>query len=300
MSYYHFNHINHKYYHFAEKAKETGRLFFIPEPMRVNFKFCETCNICYKKSYFNSHKKTRFHRTKQAIINDKNKKIHSETNLETTINQNLGIMLKNNDINIGNIICEYLQDTCCDCKEETVNPTIIIRGREKTNICQHCYNKYNPCYYKSCNFIGTDQYFHRCVDCNISSCKIHMKKIEKKYRCIDCSHNFIDEIFQLEKITNKIKSQSKVIKYCSKDLNKMTRNIKELNFRLIRKNNDLSDKNAQIFTKNNELSDKNRQISAKNNEISNLRNDIEKLKEKYEQKLLEQKASFFDKFMLLF
>ena len=135
--------VKHIYYKFPKNAtkKDNQTIVFIPEDKLNDYKFCETCDICYKKKTFNSHKKQKFHCEKQVIIDNKMRKGLTENNLYKTIDNLLDQQLKNNDINIADIICDHLKDTCNVCKEKTINPGIYHIDKKPINICQYCLDK---------------------------------------------------------------------------------------------------------------------------------------------------------------
>lgn len=256
--------VDHKLYTFYGNARHYNRIGLIPRNQQVDFKYCETCNICYKKSYFNGHKKNKFHKEKQNVLDDARDKRLTEYSLSHTINHCLHIQLKNNDLNIGDIICDYLKATCFDCKGVTSNPTTIF-GRlyinniavlQNHNICQHCHGKYKLCCGDGCDWFKKETGFHNCENCEQFGCIQHIKKIGKKYKCIDCAHNEVDTIFgkevtQNEEIINlkaRVKSQKQHMNYRAK---KITKKSKE-NTRL---KNELIDKNERIRAKDQEIID---------------------------------------------
>lgn len=252
--------INHKFYKFNGNADVYSYIELIPNNEINNYKYCETCDICYKKSYFNSHKTRKFHKTKQNIIDDEKLKQSTESSLSTTIDIYMNIGLKNNDINIGTIICDYLKDTCCDCKEETSNPTILfgetlfgepLFGETyEMNICQHCRSKYKTCCAYGCYRIGTSRHFDQCKTCKEFGCNDHIKNvgnIAKSYKkeiCINCSHNEVDTIFkkkiskndEIKSLKEQIKKQRDVMKYRVKKLRKNRKEINDLREELARIN----------------------------------------------------------------
>ena len=272
--------VNHRHFTFQYSASQFNRIRLIQEDQRVNYKYCPTCNICYKKSYYNSHKKNKFHKVKQNVINDAKDKRLNEFSLERTINVHLEKLLKNNDASIGNIICGYLKDTCNDCKEETSNPSGYVIQGEEVNVCQHCRSKYRRCCDSQCNFIGTIKTWNHCSQCLEIGCGSHMKRVNgsKKFRCLDCSHNEVDKLFVRETTIN---DQVKHLKEMNTTHSSIMRHRAKENKQL---KIDLIMARSKINKKNNDINDRNERINAKDNEISDLRQELAYMKRKEEQR----------------
>lgn len=272
--------VDHKLYTFYGNARHYNRIGLIPRNQQVDFKYCETCNICYKKSYFNGHKKNKFHKEKQNVLDDARDKRLTEYSLSHTINHCLHIQLKNNDLNIGDIICDYLKAICNDCKDITSNPDGYSVNGEPINVCQHCRSKYKSCCHGPCKFIGTIKTFNHCENCKILGCKEHMKQIGKKYKCINCAHDEVDKLFvkevtqneEIKKMRGQIKSQREHMSYRAKKITEKSKEIKELKRILAERENDLN--NIYISVE-----------QMKEESMNNLR----KVQEHYERKLAEQK-----------
>jgi len=280
------NDINHKIYSFLGQAGSSW-MKLIREDQRVNFKYCQTCDICYKKNYFNSHKKNKFHTRKQNDIDDLHNKQLEEENLVKTIDKELKKLLQNNDIQISTIICDYLQDYCNDCHQITINPDTYLFNdplSTRVNACQHCKNKYRVCCGNNCKFIGNEKDFDKCVGCSQRGCIDHIKKINGKQQCIDCAHgkvdthfektSYQDNIIEIGKLRKQIKSQRKTLSAHAKSLVEKSKETKKLKIDLIRKHCLVNNQKGVI----NEMVE-----------------DSRKTKEIYEKELIEQKAFFFDK-----
>jgi len=289
------NDVDHKLYTFQSKSNGWGRYIkIIPEDQRVNYKYCKTCNICYKKSYYKNHKRTQFHTKKQKINEDLHNKKKGERKLAQRINRQLKKQLKNNDIQIGNIICEYLKDSCCDCNEDTVNPTSICQNGNEINICQHCYGKYTSCCGDGCNWIGTEKHFNFCNDCKQFGCREHIKK----NKCIDCAHgkidnnfgktNYQDNIIKISELQTQVKRQKEIMSHRARILVKKSNESKKLKIDYIVK----TSKIQQINTKINTMVQNEKDMKIM------YEKEIQKLKDQHERELLEQKALFFDKMMM--
>ena len=268
--------VNHQHFTFQYSASQFNRIRLIQEDQRVNYKYCPTCNICYKKSYYKSHQKNKFHKAKQNVINDAKDKRLNEFSLERTIDVHLNALLKNNDLNIGNIICDYLKDTCNDCKEETTNPDTYIVNKERVNVCQHCRNKYKSCCETSCTFIGTKEIFKSCIDCKQLGCFRHMKKIigRNKYRCVHCSHNAVDKLYVKEVTKNQevINLNEKVI-----DLKVQVKNI-------IKKGRENKQLKVDLILAKSKNIRNNTIINAREREINDLRQELAYMKRKEEKR----------------
>ena len=209
-----------KNYCFAANASDERwtRLKLLSRAEKLLYKYCESCNICYKKSYYSSHKKTQFHKKKDLIKKDQEKKIKNEYNLITTIGERLNVKLKDTDFHIENIIKEYLKDTCRDCHQETSNPDYIFTNGAEVNICQHCRSKYHDCYDKKCRSIGKG--FNKCVNCGQFGCSKHLKQMNKKLYCSSCIGIQVDYLFVDTKPFQKLKTDNRTLKSSIKSLTK--------------------------------------------------------------------------------
>ena len=245
------------------------------------YKYCKSCNICYKKSYFSSHKKTQFHKKKDLIKKDQEKKIQDEYNLITAIGERLNVKLKDTDFHIENIIKEYLKDICRDCNQETSNPDYIFSNGVEVNVCQHCRGKYHNCYDKNCRSIGTR--FNKCVNCGQTGCSNHLKEMNKKLYCSNCIGIQVDLMFVDTKPFEKLQNDNKNLKSSVKSLTKsntilLTDNLRQEKFYKEQKKN--------IERKMQTLQDENQHLKdllanpdkAHKDEIYKLKAEIDELK----------------------
>lgn len=274
---------------------------------KENYKYCTTCDICYKKNYFNAHKKNSLHKEKNKLLKEQITKIDFETSLKETIFKSLDIKLKDNDIRIVNTIQNFLTDQCKDCYQHTTNPGTIIRNGVETNICQPCYKKYKTCCCKTCNYIGTT--FNECNGCKKTGCNRHMKKgiVNKKWMCVECSHVELDNEYDC-KVYNDMENE---IKSLRQHLNSREKDVKQLKEELISKNIELINQTSNIKKQKKKIKKREIELQSykeENERYKQVNREIEedyeerlsKMKEEYERKLLEQKASFFDIIMKKF